>query len=156
MPIGDFVKKDPDALDRWAESLLQRVRAEFADARLSSSSQPLGEVARGELFAARNLNVGQSALEIEGTDHEGKPFKLSETRGKVVVLTFSADWCGPCVAMYPQMRALLSKYQAKPFTIVVIPLATRSGPSKRNGPSRVGSHGPPSCQGVGKTGDSKS
>ncbi|WP_165225388.1 TlpA disulfide reductase family protein [Aquisphaera insulae] len=120
-PIGRFVQeKDPAALDRKAEELLERASDEFGDVRLPGSTQTIGEVATGELFAARNLNIGQAAPEIVGTDHESKPFKLSETRGKVVVLTFTGSWCGPCVAMYPLFRELLTIHKGRPFSIVSV------------------------------------
>lgn len=120
-PIGRFVKeKDPAALDRAAEALLERAIAEFGDVRLPDYKQTIAEFVSGELFAARNLNVGQVAPEIEGLDHEGRPFRLGETRGKVVVLTFSGNWCGPCVEMYPQERALLSRFGDKPFAMVSV------------------------------------
>jgi cytochrome oxidase Cu insertion factor (SCO1/SenC/PrrC family) len=38
------------------------------------------------------LAVGQAAPEIEGTDLDGVPFKLSDYRGKVVVLDFWGHW----------------------------------------------------------------
>jgi thiol-disulfide isomerase/thioredoxin len=120
-PIGKLVsEKDPDSLDRASEALLERAAGEFGDIRLTGEGQPLSERAGGELYALRNLDVGKIAPEIEGLDHEGKPFKLSETRGKVVVLTFSGNWCGPCVGMYPQERALLEKLRDRPFAIVSV------------------------------------
>lgn len=39
-----------------------------------------------------DLAVGQPAPEIEGIDHNGKPMKLSDYRGKVVLLDFWGDW----------------------------------------------------------------
>jgi thiol-disulfide isomerase/thioredoxin len=75
-------------------------------------------VAEGELFAARNLSVGKIAPEITGKDHEGQPFALSDYRGKVVVLTFSGNWCGPCVGMYPQERELIASMKGRPFAMV--------------------------------------
>jgi peroxiredoxin len=120
-PIGKFVKeKDPEALDKASEALLQRAASEFGNVRMTDYKRTLAEIVTGELFAVRNLNVGKIAPEIEGSDHEGKPFKLSETRGKVVVLTFSGNWCGPCVGMYPQERELLVKHKDKPFAIVSV------------------------------------
>ncbi len=102
-----FVKEaDPNALDRQAEALLERVVAEFADVPDWYDKRPLGAIAEGELFAVRHLSVGKLAPEVVGRDHEGKLFALAEYRGKVVVLTFSGNWCGPCAGMYPQEREL--------------------------------------------------
>jgi len=44
------------------------------------------------LFELRNLGIGKTAPEIEGEDVDGKKFKLSDYRGKVVVLDFWGDW----------------------------------------------------------------
>ena len=36
------------------------------------------------------------------------------------MLTFSGNWCGPCVGMYPQERALVAKLKDKPFAMVSV------------------------------------
>ena len=45
------------------------------------------ESARGHLFQMKNLAVGKVAPEIEGEDVDGKKFKLSDYRGKVILLS---------------------------------------------------------------------
>ena len=44
----------------------------------------------------QHLGIGKAAPEIEGSDLDGKPFRLSECLGKVPYLAFSGAWCGPC------------------------------------------------------------
>jgi hypothetical protein len=39
-----------------------------------------------------DLEIGKAAPDIQGKDVNGKSFKLSEYRGKVVVLDFWGDW----------------------------------------------------------------
>ena len=48
------------------------------------------------------------------------PLSLEDLRGKVVVLMFSANWCGPCKAMYGQLRELMTLYADAPFTVMTI------------------------------------
>lgn len=50
------------------------------------------ETAKSELFEMHNLAIGKVAREIEGEDVDGKRFKLSDYRGKVVVIDFWGDW----------------------------------------------------------------
>ena len=50
------------------------------------------KTAKGELFEMHNLAIGKVAPEITGEDVDGKKFKLSDYRGKVVVLDFWGDW----------------------------------------------------------------
>lgn len=73
-----------------AKKLYQQVDAEYADVKTPRST--LGEQAKANLFEMENLAVGKAAPEIEGKDQDGKPMKLSEYRGKVVVLDFWGDW----------------------------------------------------------------
>jgi peroxiredoxin len=116
-----FVKDaDPEALDQESERVLDRVIAEFADVEDGYDHRKLGMIAEGELFAMRNLSVGKVAPEVSGKDHAGKLFALGDYRGKVVVLTFSGNWCGPCVGMYPQERELVAKLKDKPFAMVSV------------------------------------
>lgn len=77
-------------------------------------------MAESELFEMRQLTIGKMAPEIEGEDIEGKRFKLSDYRGKVVVLTFSGNWCGPCRATYPQEREIIARLKGRPFALVSV------------------------------------
>jgi peroxiredoxin len=52
----------------------------------------LGELAERELFALRHLQPGKPAPEIGGEDIDGVKFKLSDYRGKVVLLDFWGHW----------------------------------------------------------------
>jgi thiol-disulfide isomerase/thioredoxin len=110
--------KDPEALDRQVEALLERITTDFGNVK--SGGRTLGEIARCELFALRSLKVGQVAPEIVGRDAEGNGFRLSDDRGKVVVLTFCGDWCGPCRAMYPHLRALVERLEGRPFALLSV------------------------------------
>ena len=52
----------------------------------------LGEEAENNLFEMRHLSVGKKAPEIAGEDIDGKKFKLSDYKGKVVMLDFWGNW----------------------------------------------------------------
>jgi peroxiredoxin len=71
------------------------------------------------LFALHHLTVGATPPPIDGEDTlTGKPLKLSDYRGKVVVLYFFGDWSPPCRAMYAQQRALAKRMEGKPCALV--------------------------------------
>ncbi len=73
-----------------SESLFERVIEKFGD--IKQGNDTLAELAKAELFEIRYLTIGKTAPEIEGEDIEGKKFKLSDYRGKVVVLDFWGNW----------------------------------------------------------------
>jgi hypothetical protein len=82
--------KDPDALAKEAESLFEAVIEKFGD--VSHYLGDLAKAARSELYEIRNLGIGKTAPEISGDDLTGRPMKLSDYKGKVVVLDFWGDW----------------------------------------------------------------
>ena len=97
-----------------------RVVAEFADVPHWYDKRPLGTIAQGELTALRHLKVGMLAPEIVGRDHRNKLFALAEYRVKVVVLTFSGNWCGPCVGLYSRERELTARHGGQPFALLSV------------------------------------
>jgi thiol-disulfide isomerase/thioredoxin len=79
-----------------------------------------GDLASSLLFELKNIAPGKTAPDIIGTDADGKTFRLSDYKGKVVLLTFSADWCGSCVELYPMERKLVEKFRNKPFALLSV------------------------------------
>ena len=61
-------------------------------------------------------------------DVDGKPVKLSDFKGKVVILDFWAIWCPPCRQEIPGFVAIQKKYAEKGFTVIGVSL-DEQGPS---------------------------
>src|SRR5262249_50254366 len=78
------------------------------------------ENAEGNLFELRNLVIGEAAPEAESNDLDGKAVRLSDHKGKVIVLDFWATWCGPCVGMIPHTREMVKKHDGKPFVFISV------------------------------------
>ena len=70
-----------------SEKLLRRASDQFGDVKLAVGGT-VGNKARLELDDILHLAVGKVAPEIEGQDQDGNKFKLSDYRGKVVLLDF--------------------------------------------------------------------
>jgi thiol-disulfide isomerase/thioredoxin len=65
---------------------------------------------------ALGTGIGNKAPELTGNSTNGKELKLSDTRGKVVLLDFWAAWCGPCRRENPVVVAAYHKYKDKKFS----------------------------------------
>ena len=99
-----------------AARFFERVVADYG--KEESGGPKLAERAKAELFELRRLGVGKVAPEIEGEDLNGRKMKLSNYRGKVVVLNFWGVWCGSCMAMVPDERKLVEHMAGKPFALI--------------------------------------
>jgi len=63
-------------------------------------------------------SIGQPAPEFEYPDSNGKLWKLSDLRGKVVFINFWATWCTTCKAEMPHKEALFEKLKDEPFQML--------------------------------------
>ena len=83
--LGSLLMSDQKGESSEVKSLFERLQKEYSDTRYAKQAE-------GSIFEMENLQIGKTAPEMEGTDHEGKTFKLSEYKGKVVVLDFWGFW----------------------------------------------------------------
>lgn len=73
------------------------------------------------------LLPGMEAPEISMKDPDGNTRRLSDLRGKVVLIDFWASWCGPCRHENPNVVSLYKKYHDKGFEIYSVSLDKEKG-----------------------------
>lgn len=100
-----------DALERMVVARLDTLKA-----RHPQFGAPI-DAAR---TVVTQFTVGKRAPQIDGLDLAGQPLRLSDYRGKVVVLSFSGEWCGICRSEYPYQRFLLDLYENWPFEMLSV------------------------------------
>jgi hypothetical protein len=85
--LAELQRRDRAQASKEAEALFEQAMAKYGDVKFPDGGT-VGEKARAELFELRHLAVGKEAPDIEGRDQDGISFKLSDYRGKVVLLDF--------------------------------------------------------------------
>jgi peroxiredoxin len=93
-------------------------------------SEQIRKSASGKDFAAviaklKQVTVGAQAPDFMQSDTLSKPVKLSDFKGKYVLLDFWASWCGPCRGENPNVVTAYKKFHEKGFEIVQVSLDTK-------------------------------
>jgi hypothetical protein len=82
--------KKSEVLADKAVALYERAKADFGDVQYRGDT--VANTAEGSMFSLKYLRPGKPVPEIEGTDMDGKTFKISDYKGKVVMLDFWGHW----------------------------------------------------------------
>ena len=116
---GDVGPKQAEELNKRTEMIYEKLAKDYADVSMGRST--IGDTIKAALFELQNLSVGKVAPEVLCLNIDGdKEDKLSNYKGKVVVLDIWATWCGPCKAMIPHEREMNEKLKGKPFAFISI------------------------------------
>ncbi|MFN0052382.1 MAG: trypsin-like peptidase domain-containing protein [Planctomycetales bacterium] len=78
----------------------------------------LGPEAEDLQYRLGQLAVGRQAPEITGRGQDGSEMRLSDYRGKVVLIDFWVSWCPPCQKMLEHNRALVAALKDRPFALL--------------------------------------
>ncbi|MED6335842.1 MAG: TlpA disulfide reductase family protein [Planctomycetota bacterium] len=115
-----------EALWRWGGLLIDSERPDQRAAGLAIWERLFAEYprtlqsarARQEYELEKHLGIGSVARDFEATDLQGRKFKLSDYRGKVVVLDFWGFWCPTCRRALPHLVQLNQRLADEPFAIL--------------------------------------
>jgi thiol-disulfide isomerase/thioredoxin len=81
-------------------------------------------IAEASLVATIHTKKWPAAPNFLFTDINGKRHKLSDFKGRIVLIDFWASWCQPCIAEFPRVVDFVAKHNGD---IVLIALSSDSG-----------------------------
>jgi thiol-disulfide isomerase/thioredoxin len=95
-------------------------------------SQKLAPLAHGEVAALTMATTPLKLPDLAFDDADGKPRKLSDWRGRTVLVNLWATWCVPCRKEMPALESLQTKLGGPDFEVVAVNIDTRDPDKPKN------------------------
>jgi len=106
-------------------ALAGRIKSTYPEAQIGADFENLAKEAEAQYnktLSKYGVRLGQMAPDIVMQNPEGKEMKLSDQKGKVVLIDFWASWCGPCRRANPHVVEIYHKYKDQGFTVFSVSL----------------------------------
>jgi thiol-disulfide isomerase/thioredoxin len=95
-------------------------------------AQKLAPLAHGEVAALTMATAPLRLPDLTFEDADGKPRKLSDWRGRIVLVNLWATWCVPCRKEMPALESLQTRLGGPDFEVVAVNIDTRDPEKPRN------------------------
>lgn len=121
----------PLILRRLRLAILYTALCLAANAAIAADVATLEALREGDM---RKLRFHETATEVPATvftDPDGGEHRLSDWRGRHVLLNFWATWCAPCRKEMPMLDALQSEFGGDAFEVVTVATGRNSVPGIR-------------------------
>jgi len=115
----------------WQAGVLFRPEAEVSTPEVSLQAADAGLTTAVSGGLSVGPEEGKLAPDFEFSAFDGRRLRLSEFRGRPVLLNFWASWCGPCRIELPDMQDLLHKYEPQGLAVIAVNKGEKFAPADR-------------------------